>query len=110
MPDGQLMPHMSARYRTAMIDAVFEGAGGFERLLAWVEKSNDNYGEFFKIWAKGAIRSPAVDSAEVILENLHASDQAKLINPEGQTAADILRGRLDAITRRAPGIIDLDPA
>lgn len=88
MPGGSMMPHMSARLRTEMIDALFVGAGGFERALAWIEKDDDNYGEFFKIYAKGAIRSTNVelsadDSVEALLSKLDAGEHARVIDNDG---------------------------
>jgi hypothetical protein len=85
MPDGQLMPHMSARARTAMVDAVFQGAGGFERMLAWVEKSDENYGEFLtKIWAKGAAKVSSTElnvsgGVEDLLAKLDAGEHARVV-------------------------------
>jgi hypothetical protein len=85
MPGGSLMPHVSAKLRTEMVDALFIGAGGFERALAWVNSSEDCYGEFFKIWAKGAVRSTNVelsadDSVEALLAKLDAGEHAKVID------------------------------
>lgn len=61
MPDGQLMPHLSARYRTSQVDAIYEGCGGPERLLAWANKP-ENYPIFItKIWAKGMAKSSSVE-------------------------------------------------
>lgn len=85
MPSGDLMPHMSARLRTHTIDALFEAAGGFERAQAWIEASDDNFGEFFvKVWAKGAAKSSNVehnvgDSVEALLDKLDAADRARPI-------------------------------
>jgi hypothetical protein len=80
-----MMPHVSAKLRTEMIDALFIGAGGFERAQAWIDKSDDNYGEFFKIWAKGAVRSTNIelsadDSVEAMLAKLDAGEHAKVID------------------------------
>lgn len=87
MPGGPLAPHMSARLRTEIVDALFVGAGGFERALDWINKSEDNYGEFFKIWARGAVRSTNVeltadDSVEALLARLDAGEHAKVIDGE----------------------------
>lgn len=88
MPGGAMMPHISARLRTEMIDALFVGSGGFERAQAWIDKSDDNYGEFFKIWAKGAVRSTNVElsadsSVESLLLELDAGQHARVINNDG---------------------------
>lgn len=73
-----MMPHMSARMRTQTMDALFEGAGGFDRALAWIEESSDNYGEFFKIWSKGQARTTNVELglSDSIEDKLKALDQA----------------------------------
>lgn len=76
---------MSARLRTEIIDAVFHGAGGPERLLAWVEASDDNYSKFLDIWARGAVRSSNVEisaseGVEALLEKLDRAENAKLID------------------------------
>lgn len=70
--------------RTNMIDALFVGAGGFTRALAWIEKSDDNYGEFLtKVWAKGAAKATSVehglsDGVESLLQKL--DDQERMEN------------------------------
>jgi hypothetical protein len=87
MPGGQLIPHMSAQRRTQMMDALFEGAGGFDRALAWIEADDANYKEFFRMWARGAVKSMNVeastpDSVEALLARLDAGEDARVINPE----------------------------
>lgn len=90
MPNGSLLPHMSARMRTETIDALFVGAGGFERALAWVEASEENYGEFFtKVWAKGAARSTNVEvsaseGVESLLEKLDRAERAQTIDGQAR--------------------------
>lgn len=84
MPGGSLLPHMSARMRTETIDAVFHNVGGAERLTAWVEQSDDHYGKFLEIWARGAVRSSNVEvsaseGVEALLDKLDRADNAKLI-------------------------------
>lgn len=76
---------MSARMRTEIIDAVFDGVGGAERMRAWVEASDENYAEFIKLWARGAVRSTNVEltaseGIENLLEKLDRADSAKLID------------------------------
>lgn len=57
VPGGSLLPHMSARARTQTVDALFEGCGGYDRALQWIEADDENYGKFFvHIWAKGVER------------------------------------------------------
>jgi len=89
LPGGDLMPYMSAVYRQSIVDGIFERVGGFERMAAWVEKNDDNYGEFLiKIWAKGAIRSTQVENLtpptaiEDLLAKLDAGEHAKVIDQE----------------------------
>ncbi len=82
-----MMPYMSARLRTQTIDALFEASGGFERALAYIDRNDDNYGEFFKIWAKGAVRTTGVEhtaseSLEDMLAKLDAGDHAKVVEGE----------------------------
>ena len=90
-PDGQLLPHLSAKARTRMVDEVFHGAGGFDRLLAWVEKSDDTYGEFItKVWAKGTIKPVSNelslgDGVEALLARLDAGDNARDISPSEES-------------------------
>lgn len=84
MPGGELVPHMSARYRTQMMDAIFEGAGGFQKALDWVEKSDSNYGEFFKLWARGQARATSTEltagsSIEDMLARLDGGEHATLV-------------------------------
>lgn len=85
LPGGGLLPHMSARLRTEIIDAVFEGVGGAEKMRAWVEASDANYAEFIKLWARGAVRSSNVEltaseGLENMLEKLDRAENAKLID------------------------------
>lgn len=87
LPGGDMMPYMSARLRTQTIDALFEASGGFERALAYIDRNDDNYGEFFKIWAKGAVRTTGVEhtaseSLEDMLAKLDAGDHAKVVEGE----------------------------
>lgn len=93
LPGGSLLPHMSARLRTETIDALFVGTGGFNRALAWIEKSDDNYGEFFKIWAKGAVRSSNVEvgvseGVEKLLDQLDERERAKTIDATATVIPD----------------------
>ena len=80
LPGGEMLPHLSARMRTRTIDALFEASGGFDRALAWIETSDENFGEFFtKVWAKGAAKPMSVEhtaseGVEALLEKL---DQAE---------------------------------
>ena len=73
-----------------MIDAVFEGLGGFQAMLAWAEKDHDSRTEFYKMYAKGAAKATSVevgvsDGVEALLEKLDQQDRsenAKVIDGE----------------------------
>jgi hypothetical protein len=87
MPGGDLAPYMSGRLRTRMIDALFEATGGFERAKAWIEANDENYKEFFKLYAKGAIRptvieATATEGLEDMLARLDAGEHAKVVEGE----------------------------
>ena len=82
-----MLPFMSARHRTHTIDALFEAAGGFPRALAWIDESSENYGEFFKLWAKGAARPTMVEHTaseglEDVIAKLDAGEHAKVVSGE----------------------------
>ncbi len=89
-PGADMMPFMSGRARAATMDALFYHVGGFERAAAWIEKDDANYGEFFKLWAKGATRPTAVEAhasaegVEDLLARLDAGEHAKVV--EGESA------------------------
>lgn len=84
-----MLPYLSGRYRAGVMDALFEHVGGFERAAAWIEKSDDNYGQFFRMWAAGAVKPTAEEattnktvSVEDLLARLDAGEHAKVINGE----------------------------
>lgn len=85
MPGGDMLPYMSGRMRTQQMDALFHAAGGFDRALAWIEKTDANYETFFKLWAKGAVRPQAQEpgqttgSLEDLLARLDAGEHAKVV-------------------------------
>lgn len=87
-PGGDLLPHMSANLRRSIVDAVFTGAGGPERMLAWVEKSDDNYEVFLKqIWAPGQAKAVSAElgvseGVEALLEKLDRAEAAQTIDGE----------------------------
>lgn len=73
--------------RTETVDALFVGAGGFEKALAHITSTEERYGEFLKMWARGAVRSTNVelsadDSVEALLARLDAGEHAKVIDGE----------------------------
>lgn len=90
-----MLPHLSARMRTAVVDQVFVMTGGTERLADWATK---NYGDFItKVWAKGMAKPISVevqdsDSLEAMLTALDGGEHAKVINPDGSdvTLEDIV--------------------
>ena len=60
--DGQVVPaQLSPRMRTELVDAAFFATGGFERFVAWIGASDDNYATFIKDWMRGQVRSTNVD-------------------------------------------------
>lgn len=85
LPGGQLMPYMSARRRSEIVDTVFEQVGGVERLVAWAERP-ENYGEFVtKVWGKGLPRAVSNEhtlggGVEDMLEQLDRAEKATVIN------------------------------
>ena len=76
---------MSARMRTSIVDSLFEASGGHERALAWIEKSDENYGEFFtKVWAKGVAKAVShevgvSEGVEALWERLDREEAQKTI-------------------------------
>lgn len=91
-----MLPHLSARMRTATVDTVFQMVGGPERLAAWAGKP-ENYGDFVtKVWAKGMAKPLSVeltdnDSLEALLAKLDQGEHAKVVSPDG-TPHDPLGG------------------
>lgn len=85
MPDGSLLPHLSAKLRTATMDALYVGAGGFEKHLAHITKNDDNYESFLQAWYKGAARSTNVEvgvseGVEALLDRLDAGEHAPVVS------------------------------
>ena len=67
------------------MDALFEGAGGFNRALAWIESSNETYGDFFKLWARGAVRATNLEvgvseGVENLLDKLDQAERTQTID------------------------------
>jgi hypothetical protein len=84
---GELLPFLSAKRRTEIIDRVFEATGGETAMAEWVEKSDDNRGKFYGWFVKGAFRgsapAPVEDrgtKVEELLARLDAGEGAKVIN------------------------------
>jgi hypothetical protein len=80
-----IMPHMSARARTQIMDELFFETGGKAQAKAWIEKSDENYGKFLQWWAKGQMKPQAIEQAqeksiEDLLHRLDAGEHAKVIN------------------------------
>lgn len=61
LPGGALMPHLSARYRRQQMDALYEAVGGFDKALAYIEKSDENYGKFLEQYWKGQAKAVSVE-------------------------------------------------
>lgn len=86
LPGGHLVPHMSARRRSEVVDTVFEQVGGVEKMVAWVEKSDDNYGAFVtKVWAKGMLKNVSTEhhlggGVEDLLDQLDRAEKATVID------------------------------
>lgn len=94
--DGSLLPHVSGRLRQETVDAVFQATGGFERLLAFTDRSEDNYKFFLeKLWAKGLPRvsnaelAVTADGVEALLAKLDAGENAKVISPDAYDVDDV---------------------
>lgn len=86
MPNGNLLPHMSARARTEVIDIVFQDIGGPAAMSDWARQ---NQTEFYQMWGRGAVRSTNVElsadsSMESLLDRLDAGEHAKVISPDGE--------------------------
>lgn len=84
MPSGQMLMHMRASRRHEIMDVLWTDVGGHERAKAWIEKSDDNYAEFFKMWNKGAARPVAItddrgSSTEDMIDELERSEKAQVI-------------------------------
>ncbi len=84
---GELMPFLSAKRRTEIIDRVFEATGGEREMAAWVDRSDDNRAKFYGWFVKGAFRGsapvPAADNGskiEEMLARLDAGEGAKVIS------------------------------
>lgn len=86
LPGGHLMPHMSARRRSEVVDMVFEQIGGVERMVAWAEKP-DNTGDFYtKVWAKGLPKNISTEhnlggGVEELLDQLDRAEKAIDVTP-----------------------------
>lgn len=84
-PGGDLLPHMSARMRTSVVDSLFEGLGGYDRMKAFFAKNDENYLEFVKLWGKGVAKSTNVEvtaseGIENLLDRLERAENAQTIN------------------------------
>lgn len=89
VPGAGLMPHISARLRQDTVDAVFHAAGGFDRLLAFTERSEENYKFFLQhMWSRGLPKVSSADvsvtgeGVEALLARLDAGEHAQVISPD----------------------------
>lgn len=89
MVGGELLPHLSARARTEMIDMVFHEIGGFPAFADWARTERT---EFYRMYARGAVKSTNVEltsniSPEDIIARLDAGEHARVISPDPQDEA-----------------------
>jgi hypothetical protein len=94
LPGGELLPHMSARRRTEIVDTVFEGIGGVERLAAYASRNDENYGNFIKIWAKGQAKASSVEvhgseGVENMLKRLDERDRRRQLEIVDTTCEEV---------------------
>lgn len=87
LPAISLLPHVSGRLKQNVVDAVFEAAGGGERLLAFTEASEENYKFFLQhLWSKNLPRvshnEHSVDesSMEALLAKIDAGEHAPVVS------------------------------
>lgn len=84
---GDILPGLSGRRRQEQMDALYEASGGFQRALAWLEKSDENWEKFFLgPYAKGAQRAVTVEHAagaglEDLIEKMDRAGNAIDITP-----------------------------
>lgn len=95
LPAGGMLPHLSGRMRTAVVDAVFIMIGGTERLADWATKNPTDF--YTKLWGKGMSKPISLEvsdgnSLEDLLAALDGGEHAKIINQEGEavTLEDIV--------------------
>lgn len=98
MPGGEILPHIDARRRTEIMSQVFEDIGGPEGLSAWASKNDDNRGDFYKMWAKGAVRATntevhASEGIESLLKQLDKRDRERESNIIDSTAVEVVASR-----------------
>lgn len=94
--NGQLVPFMSAKRRTEIIDRVFDATGGETEMAAWVERDDKNRAQFYGWFVKGAFRGAApVDAGdrgtkvEELLARLDAGEGATVISNDYTTAGGV---------------------
>lgn len=106
LPNGSMLPHLSARMRTATVDTVFQMVGGTERLADWAGKP-ENYGDFVtKVWAKGMAKPVSVElqdseSLEGLLAQLDAGEHAKVVSPDGASQDPFAGLTLDELVAKS---------
>lgn len=86
MPNGAMMPAMSARMRTELVDGAFYEIGGPAAFADW---ARENKSDFYKMWGRGAVHSASVElhadeSIEAILDRLDAGEHAKVVSPDAE--------------------------
>jgi hypothetical protein len=92
---GALIPHMSAKRRTRMFDEAFEKLGGLDKLVEWAGKSDENYGEFLKQYARGQARqadpgagADTLATAIKKLDEIERMERAQVIDATARDVSD----------------------
>lgn len=87
VPSLSLLPHVSGRLKQNVVDAVFEAVGGTDKLVAFVEKDDENYKFFLQhLWSKNLPRvshnEHTLDesSVEAMLAKIDAGEHAPVVN------------------------------
>ena len=92
-PGGEILPFLSARKRTQIIDTVFDEIGGAQALADVANLNDENRKWFYTLWAKGAARpmlpansAPKDGRIEELLARLDAGESATVINGDDNGA------------------------
>lgn len=88
-----MIPFMSARKRHEAMDTWFVLSGGIERLVHVTDKSDENYLEVLRIWAKGLPKMASTEHTagagmEDLLAKLDKGEHAPVINGEYTEVTD----------------------
>lgn len=93
-PGGELIPHLSARYRRQQMDMLYEAMGGFDKALAYYQKNDENYGRFMDQYWKGQAKAvttevTAGDDLSGLIKKLDQEDRMKNATVIDATATEI---------------------